>query len=241
MLVIPAIDLKDGRCVRLRQGRMDTAEIFSDDPIAQARRWLQAGAERLHVVDLDGAVAGAPVHAAQIAAIARACPELDLQCGGGLRDDDAIDALFSAGARYAILGSAALRDPEWVDGACRRWPGRIMVSLDARDGMLASDGWTRVSGTAAIDLARFFEGRGLAALVHTDIARDGAMRGVNAAASCALAQATATPVIASGGINGLDDLVALRRAAPSNLVGVVAGRALYEGALDLTAAIAAAR
>ena len=241
MLVIPAIDLKDGCCVRLRQGRMDDGDVFSTDPLAQARRWRVAGAERLHVVDLDGAVAGAPVHAALIGAIARECPELDVQCGGGLRTIESIGALLESGARYAILSSAALREPELVRSACRRWPGRIMVGLDAREGMLATDGWTRTSTTDAATLARRFEGWGLAALVHTDIARDGVMRGVNADASCALAESTSTPVIASGGVSGLADLVALRASAPAGLIGAILGRALYEGALDLAQAIAAAR
>ncbi len=241
MLVIPAIDLKDGCCVRLRQGRMEDSDVFSDDPVAQARRWLEAGAERLHVVDLDGAVAGAPVHAALIRDIARACPELELQCGGGVRDADAAGALLSSGVRYAILGSAALREPALVESLQQRWPGRIMVGLDARDGKLATDGWTATSDTDALSLAQRLDGLGLAAFVHTDIARDGVMRGVNAAASCALARALATPVIASGGVNGLDDVIALRARAPDGLIGVITGRAIYAGALNLSHAIAAAR
>ena len=241
MLVIPAIDLQDGRCVRLRQGRMDSGQVFSADPVAQARRWLAAGAERLHIVDLDGAVAGAPAHARLIEKIAHACAGAEIQCGGGLRSDEAVDALLSTGVRYAILGSAAVRDPAWVRSLCQRWPGRIMVGLDARDGRLATDGWTQTSSADAGSVAGHFEGCGLAALVHTDISRDGVMRGVNAEASAALATATTTPVIASGGVNGLADLIALRSGAPPGLVGAIVGRALYEGALDLAAAIAAAR
>ncbi|OQX46654.1 MAG: 1-(5-phosphoribosyl)-5-((5-phosphoribosylamino)methylideneamino)imidazole-4-carboxamide isomerase, partial [Candidatus Sedimenticola endophacoides] len=200
MLLIPAIDLKDGRCVRLRQGRMDDETIFADDPVEVAARWVEAGARRLHLVDLNGAFAGQPVNGEVINAIARAYPELPIQIGGGIRDERTIQAYLDAGVRYAIIGTQAVKDPAFVSRACRAFPGHIIVGLDARDGMVAIDGWATLTEHRVEDLARRFEGDGVSAIVYTDIGRDGMMTGPNVEATAALAGAIDIPVVASGGI-----------------------------------------
>ncbi len=236
MLIIPAIDLKGGACVRLRQGRMREATVFSDDPVATAQRWLAAGCRRLHLVDLDGAFAGKPVHGEAVAEIAAACPGLPVQIGGGIRELATIERYLKAGARFVILGTRAVREPAFVGEACREFPGSVIVALDARDGRVATDGWAETGALLAEELARRFEDAGVSAIVYTDIARDGMLEGVNVAATAALAQATGIPVIASGGVAGMEDIRALAAVARHGVCGAVAGRALYEGSLDLASA-----
>ncbi|MEW7980488.1 MAG: 1-(5-phosphoribosyl)-5-[(5-phosphoribosylamino)methylideneamino]imidazole-4-carboxamide isomerase [gamma proteobacterium symbiont of Phacoides pectinatus] len=235
MLLIPAIDLKDGRCVRLRQGRMDDETIFADDPVEMAARWVEAGARRLHLVDLNGAFAGQPVNGEVINAIARAYPELPIQIGGGIRDERTIQAYLDAGVRYAIIGTQAVKDPAFVSRACRAFPGHIIVGLDARDGMVAIDGWATLTEHRVEDLARRFEGDGVSAIVYTDIGRDGMMTGPNVEATAALAGAIDIPVVASGGITDIGDIRALCAAASSGITAAITGRAIYEGTLDFAA------
>ncbi|OQX30697.1 MAG: 1-(5-phosphoribosyl)-5-[(5-phosphoribosylamino)methylideneamino]imidazole-4-carboxamide isomerase [Candidatus Sedimenticola endophacoides] len=235
MLLIPAIDLKDGRCVRLRQGRMDDETIFADDPVEVAARWVEAGARRLHLVDLNGAFAGQPVNGEVINAIARAYPELPIQIGGGIRDERTIQAYLDAGVRYAIIGTQAVKDPAFVSRACRAFPGHIIVGLDARDGMVAIDGWATLTEHRVEDLARRFEGDGVSAIVYTDIGRDGMMTGPNVEATAALAGAIDIPVVASGGITDIGDIRALCAAASSGITAAITGRAIYEGTLDFAA------
>ncbi|WP_440996848.1 1-(5-phosphoribosyl)-5-[(5-phosphoribosylamino)methylideneamino]imidazole-4-carboxamide isomerase [Arhodomonas sp. SL1] len=236
MLLIPAIDLKEGKCVRLRQGRMDDETIFSDDPVAVAGRWIEAGARRIHLVDLNGAVAGFPVNADIIGRISEAYPEVDIQVGGGIRSFDVIQTYLDVGVDYVIIGTQAVRQPAFVDDACDEFPGHIIVGLDAKDGMVATDGWEQVSTATAEAMARRFEAAGVEALVFTDIGRDGMMRGVNVEATARLARAVEIPVIASGGVTSMDDVRALCAAADSGIAGAIVGRALYEGRLDLEAA-----
>jgi phosphoribosylformimino-5-aminoimidazole carboxamide ribotide isomerase len=236
MLVIPAIDLKDGACVRLRQGLMEDSTVFSDDPLATARRWVQAGARRLHLVDLNGAFAGEPVNGDAVTRIAAAYPELPIQIGGGIRSLETIEFYLQAGVSFVILGTRAVKEPEFVAEACAAFPGKIMVGLDARDGLVATDGWAEVSEVQATDLARRFEGDGVSAIVYTDIARDGMMEGVNVEATVRMAQASTIPVIASGGITNLDDIRALAGRSGEGIVGAITGRAIYEGSLDLAEA-----
>ena len=240
LTLYPAIDLKDGACVRLRRGAMDEATVYSDDPGAQARLWQQAGCRWLHVVDLNGAFAGHSVNAAAVRAILDAVT-VPVQLGGGIRDRAGIDAWFAAGVRRVILGSAAARNPALVREACRAYPGRIAVGIDARDGYVATDGWAETSGLRALDLAMRFEDAGAAAIVYTDIGRDGMLSGLNLEQTLDLAFQISTPVIASGGVAGLADLSALRRAADSSggalIEGVIVGRALYDGRIDLAAAL----
>ena len=236
MLIIPAIDLKDGQCVRLRQGAMDDSTVFSDDPVAMARRWVAAGCRRLHLVDLNGAFTGAPVNGAVVEAIAATWPELPVQIGGGIRDLATIEHYLRAGVRYVIIGTLAVKQPAFVAEACRAFPGRVIVGLDARDGRVATDGWAEVSDVLATDLAKRFEADGVSAIVYTDIARDGMMQGVNVAATVAMARASSIPVIASGGITGLDDIRALAAVADAGISGAITGRAIYEGTLDVAAA-----
>jgi len=239
MLLIPAIDLKDGRCVRLRQGRMAEGTVFSDDPPAVARRWREAGAERLHVVDLDGAVRGAPVHAETVAGIVAAFGA-PVQVGGGIRSVEAAAAYLSAGVRYVIIGTRAVNEPTFVTELCAEFPGRIIAGLDVRDGRLAVEGWSKLSAHSPLDLAQRFEQDGAEAVVFTDVSRDGMLSGVNAEATAALAAELAIPVIAAGGVGGVEDIHRLGRVADSGILGVIAGRALYDGSLDIGEGLAAA-
>lgn len=237
MLLIPAIDLKGGKCVRLRQGHMDDVTVFDDDPVAVAVRWLEQGATRLHVVDLDGAVAGRPVNAKVIAAITAAAAGVDVQVGGGIRDEDTIEAYLDAGVRYVILGTQAVNVPHFVADACTEYPGHVIVGLDARDGKVAIDGWSKLSQHGVIDMAQHFERDGVEAIIYTDIGRDGMMRGVNVDGVVELARAVNIPVIASGGVTNLADIEALCAVADEGVAGAVIGRALYEGTLDLPTAL----
>lgn len=235
MILYPAIDLKDGVCVRLRRGAMDAATVFNDDPAAQARQFAQAGCEWIHLVDLNGAFAGKPVNRAAIDAILGAV-DVPVQLGGGIRTMEIAADWLARGVRRIVLGTAALKDPDLVISACRRWPGRIAVGIDARDGLVAVEGWAEQSTVSAAVLAARFADAGVAAIVYTDIERDGMMGGVNVDATAALADATEIPVIASGGIASIDDLRALR--SRGGIAGAISGRALYDGRLDLAAAIA---
>ncbi len=237
MLLIPAIDLKGGKCVRLRQGHMDDVTVFDDDPVAVARRWVEQGATRVHVVDLDGAVAGRPVNAKVIAAITAAVQGVDVQVGGGIRDEDTIEAYLDAGVRYVILGTQAVNVPHFVGDACTEYPGHIIVGLDARDGKVAIDGWSKLSQHGVIDMAQHFERDGVEAIIYTDIGRDGMMKGVNVDGVVELARAVTVPVIASGGVTDLTDIEALCAVAGEGVAGVVIGRALYEGSIDLPTAL----
>lgn len=236
MLIIPAIDLKDGQCVRLRQGLMDDSTVFSDDPVAMATRWVEAGCRRLHLVDLNGAFAGAPVNGEVVTAIAAAYPELPIQIGGGIRNLETIEYYISAGVSYVIIGTKAVKEPEFVAQACTAFPGKVIVGLDAKDGLVATDGWAEVSEVRATDLARRFESDGVAAIVYTDIARDGMMQGVNVQATVAMAQASSIPVIASGGITNMDDIRGLLAVSSAGICGAITGRAIYEGTLDVAEA-----
>jgi phosphoribosylformimino-5-aminoimidazole carboxamide ribotide isomerase len=240
LTVYPAIDLKDGQCVRLRRGVMDDATVYSTDPAAQARAWQDAGFSWLHVVDLNGAFAGRPVNAAAVTAMLAAVT-IPVQLGGGIRDMAAIETWLAAGVRRVILGSAAVKQPELVRQACRRFPGHVVVGIDARDGKVATEGWAETSTIDARDLARSLEDAGVAAIVYTDIGRDGMLSGLNLEQTGALAAAVATPVIASGGVSGPDDIRELVRAAEGTLIeGVIVGRALYDGRLGPVEALSLA-
>ena len=236
MLIIPAIDLKDGACVRLRQGLMEDSTVFSDDPVAMAGRWVEAGCRRLHLVDLNGAFAGEPVNGEVVTAIAAAHPTLPIQIGGGIRSLETIEHYVRAGVSYVIIGTKAVKEPEFVAEACWAFPGRVIVGLDAKDGLVATDGWAEVSTLRATELAQRFEADGVAAIVYTDIARDGMMQGVNVEATVAMAEASSIPVIASGGITNLDDIRALNSVADRGICGAITGRAIYEGTLDVAEA-----
>jgi phosphoribosylformimino-5-aminoimidazole carboxamide ribotide isomerase len=236
MLIIPAIDLKDGQCVRLRQGLMEDSTVFSDDPVAMAGRWVEAGCRRLHLVDLNGAFAGTPVNGEVVTAIAAAFPALPIQIGGGIRDLPTIEHYVKAGVSYVIIGTKAVKEPAFVREACRAFPGKVIVGLDAKDGLVATDGWAEVSAVQATDLAKQFESDGVSAIVYTDIARDGMMQGVNVAATLAMARASRIPVIASGGITNLEDIRALKAVASEGICGAITGRAIYEGTLDVAEA-----
>ncbi len=233
MLLIPAIDLKDGQCVRLRQGKMEDSTVFSDDPVAMAGRWVEAGTKRLHIVDLDGAFAGKPKNAGVINEIASAYPEIDIQVGGGIRDDDTIAAYLDAGVRYVIIGTKAVNDPHFISEVCAEFTNHIIVGLDAKDGKVAVDGWSKLSKHDVIDMAQRFENDGVAAIVYTDISRDGMMQGVNVEATVKLAQAVNIPVIASGGITNMDDIKALSAVEDEGIMGAITGRAIYDGTIDL--------
>ena len=240
MLLIPAIDLKDGQCVRLRQGRMEDDTVFSDDPVAMAGRWVEAGTKRLHLVDLNGAFAGTPVNANAIRAITAAFPEVDVQVGGGIRDEETIEAYLGAGVRYVIIGTQAVRNPGFVSDVCVEFPGHIIVGLDAQDGKVATEGWSKLSGHDVIDLARKFEDYGVEALIYTDISRDGMMSGPNIEATVRLARSVSIPIIASGGISSIKDIEALKAVESEGVTGAITGRAIYEGSLDFTEARALA-
>jgi phosphoribosylformimino-5-aminoimidazole carboxamide ribotide isomerase len=242
VLVIPAIDLKDGRCVRLKQGDMKTATVFSEDPVAMAKHWAAQGARRLHVVDLNGAIAGRPkndkVIREMIAAVGDTMP---IQLGGGIRDLDAIEAYIDAGVTYVIIGTAAVKNPGFLSDACYAFPGHVIAGLDAKDGKVAVEGWSKMTGHDVVDLAKKFEEYGVEAIIYTDIGRDGMMTGINIEATLKLAQALKTPVIASGGLNSLKDIETIcAKLVPEGIIGAIAGRALYEGKIDLRAAQAAA-
>jgi phosphoribosylformimino-5-aminoimidazole carboxamide ribotide isomerase len=238
MILFPAIDLKGGACVRLYKGAMEQATVFNESPADQAGRFKAAGCRWLHVVDLDGAFAGASVNGQAVRAILEALgPNIPVQLGGGIRTEETIAAWLDVGIRRVILGTVALRDPALVKAACKRHPGQIVVGIDARHGQVAVEGWAETSEVTALDLALRFEDAGVAALVYTDIERDGAMQGVNVEATAALAEALSTPVIASGGVSSLDDLRALKAVAHHGIEGVISGRALYDGAIDLAAAL----
>ncbi|HEY8384921.1 MAG TPA: 1-(5-phosphoribosyl)-5-[(5-phosphoribosylamino)methylideneamino]imidazole-4-carboxamide isomerase [Porticoccaceae bacterium] len=236
MLIIPAIDLKDGQCVRLRQGRMDDSTVFSDNPVEMARQWVNAGARRLHLVDLNGAFAGEPVNGHVVRAIAEAFPQLPIQIGGGIRTLATIESYLDAGVNFVILGTSAVKDPAFVTDACRQFPGHIIVGLDAKSGLVATDGWAEVTEVKATELARKLEDQGVSAIVYTDIDRDGMMQGVNVEATLAMARASSIPVIASGGITNLDDIKALCSVSSQGILGAITGRAIYEGTLDVAEA-----
>ncbi len=235
MLLIPAIDLKDGACVRLRQGRMEDDTVFSDNPVEMAARWVEAGARRLHLVDLNGAFAGEPVNGEVIRAIAEHYPDLPLQVGGGIRDEATIEAYLEKGISYCIIGTQAVKDPEFVGRACSAFPGHIIVGLDAKDGMVAINGWAEVTDQEVVELARRFENDGVNAIVYTDIGRDGMLSGPNVQATAALANAISIPVVASGGITDIGDIRDLCMAETDNIMGAITGRAIYEGTLDFAA------
>jgi len=238
LTLYPAIDLKDGQCVRLRRGAMDAATVYADDPAAQARAWQDAGFAWLHVVDLNGAFAGHPVNAGAVRAILAAV-RIPVQLGGGIRGMAGIESWLAAGVSRVILGSAAAKNPALVHDACRAFPGRIAVGIDARDGRVATEGWAETSTLTAHDLALRFENAGAAAIIYTDISRDGMLSGLNVAQTVELARHVTTPVIASGGVGCLDDLVSLQQAASgTGVAGVVVGRALYDGRIDPAAALA---
>ncbi len=237
MLIIPAIDLKDGHCVRLKQGDMNSATVFSEDPAAMARAWASQGARRLHLVDLNGAFAGKPRNEPAIKAIVGALGEsIPVQLGGGIRDLDTVERYLDDGISYVIIGSAAVKTPGFLHDACYAFPGHIMVGIDAKDGKVAVDGWSKVTGHDVIDLAKKFQDYGVEAIIYTDIGRDGMMTGVNVDATLDLARALSVPVIASGGINSLDDIRALCGIAYEGVTGAISGRALYQGTLDFAQA-----
>jgi phosphoribosylformimino-5-aminoimidazole carboxamide ribotide isomerase len=242
VLIIPAIDIKDGRCVRLKQGDMASATVFSEDPVATAKHWAAQGARRLHVVDLNGAIAGRPknekVIREMVAAVGDAMP---IQVGGGIRDLDTIESYIDAGVTYIIIGTAAVKNPGFLSDASYAFPGHVIAGLDAKDGKVAVDGWSKMTGHDVADLAKKYEDYGVEALVYTDIGRDGMMTGINIEATLKLAQAIKIPIIASGGLNSLKDVQAVcETLVPEGVIGAIAGRALYEGKIDFKKAQAAA-
>lgn len=236
MILFPAIDLKDGQCVRLKLGEMDQATVFNDDPAAQAKAFEDQGFNWLHIVDLNGAFEGRPVNGAAVDAILGAI-SMPVQLGGGIRDMDTIEAWLSKGVRRVILGTVAVRDPQLVRDACQRFPGRIAVGIDAKGGKVAVEGWAETSELRAIDLAARFEDAGVAAIIYTDIDRDGVLKGLNLASTVALARSTSIPVIASGGLASIDDIKALALAENAILEGAISGRALYDGRIDVAEAL----
>ena len=242
MLIIPAIDLKDGHCVRLQQGRMDSATVFSEDPVAMAKHWSGEGARRLHIVDLNGAVAGRPRNEKVIREMIKAVgDQTPIQIGGGIRDLDTIESYIDAGVSYVVIGTAAVKNPGFLSDACYAFPGHIIAGLDAKDGKVAVEGWSKMTGHDVVDLAKKFEDYGLESLVYTDIGRDGMMTGVNIEATLRLAQAIKTPIIASGGLHSIKDVQTIcAKLVPEGVIGAIAGRALYEGAIDFRKAQAAA-
>ena len=237
MLIIPAIDLKDGRCVRLQQGDMSKETVFSEQPAKMAAQWAKQGARRIHVVDLNGAVAGKPKNEEAVKALVAAVDsDIPIQLGGGIRDLDTIESYLDDGVSYVIIGTAAVKNPGFLHEACDAFPGHIMVGLDAKDGKVATDGWSKLTGHDVLDLAKRFQDYGVEAVIYTDIGRDGMLSGVNVEATLRLAQALTVPVIASGGLTSLDDVTKLRALESEGVTGVIAGRAIYEGKLDFAAA-----
>jgi phosphoribosylformimino-5-aminoimidazole carboxamide ribotide isomerase len=233
MLMIPAIDLKDGQCVRLRQGLMEDSTVFSDEPVSMARKWVEQGCRRLHLVDLNGAFEGEPVNGDVVRDIARDQPDLPVQIGGGIRSGETIEAYLQAGVSFAILGTVAVKQPEFVVEMCQQFPGKIIVGIDAKDGLVATEGWAEVSEVKAVDLATRFADVGVTSIVYTDISRDGMMQGVNVEATREMAKASPIPVIASGGITDMADIHKLCEIAGDGVLGAITGRAIYEGTLDL--------
>ncbi len=236
MLIIPAIDLKDGKCVRLRQGKMEDVTIFSDHPVEVAGRWVEQGARRLHIVDLNGAFEGKPMNAEVVHAIAEAYPELSIQIGGGIRSEETVQTYLDAGVQYVIIGTKAVSTPHFVNDLCLEFPGHVIVGLDAKDGKVAIDGWSKLSKHDVIDMAQHFENDGVEAIIYTDISRDGMMQGVNVDATVKLAQSIHIPVIASGGITNIEDVRRLCEVADEGIMGAITGRAIYEGTLDFASA-----
>jgi phosphoribosylformimino-5-aminoimidazole carboxamide ribotide isomerase len=233
MNLIPAIDLKQGQCVRLRQGRMEESTVFSDDPVAMATQWVSQGCKRLHLVDLDGAFEGKPVNADVIESISAAYPDLPIQIGGGIRTIETARAYIEAGVSYIIIGTQAVRNPDFVARLCVEFPGKVIVGIDAKDGMVAVQGWAENSSLSVKNLAKKFEDQGVSSIVYTDISRDGMMQGVNVEATSQLASAINIPVIASGGVTDMNDIIKLNETKQSGIEGVIIGRALYEGAISL--------
>ena len=241
MLLIPAIDLKDGHCVRLKQGDMDQSTIFGEDPAAMARRWVDAGARRLHLVDLNGAFAGKPKNLAAIKAILKEVGnDIPVQLGGGIRDLDTIEKYIDGGLRYVIIGTAAVKNPGFLQDACTAFGGHIIVGLDARDGKVATDGWSKLTGHEVVDLGKKFQDWGVESIIYTDIGRDGMLSGINIEATVKLAQALTIPVIASGGLGSMQDIEQLCAVESEGVQGVICGRAIYSGDLDFAAAQARA-
>jgi phosphoribosylformimino-5-aminoimidazole carboxamide ribotide isomerase len=237
MLLIPAIDLKDGHCVRLKQGDMDQSTVFSEDPAAMARNWVDKGARRVHLVDLNGAFAGKPKNEQAIRAILKEVgSEVDVQLGGGIRDLDTIERYLDAGLRYVIIGTAAVKNPGFLQDACTAFGGHIIVGLDAKDGKVATDGWSKLTGHEVVDLAKKFEDYGVESVIYTDIGRDGMLTGINIEATVKLAQSLSIPVIASGGLSNLEDIRKLCAVEDEGVEGVICGRSIYSGDLDFEAA-----
>jgi phosphoribosylformimino-5-aminoimidazole carboxamide ribotide isomerase len=238
MLLIPAIDLKDGRCVRLKQGDLEEETVFSEEPEKVARHWLELGAERIHLVDLNGAVSGKPQNAAVIKAIVESVgSEVPVQLGGGIRSLETIERYLDSGVSYVIIGTAAVKSPGFLHDACNAFPGQVIVGLDARDGKVATDGWSKLTRHEVVDLARKFEGYGIEAIIYTDIGRDGMLTGVNIEATVRLAKAVEVPVYASGGVTNLEDIDKLLAVESEGVEGVILGRSIYEGTLDFAAAL----
>ena len=238
MLLIPAIDIKNGKCVRLRQGNMVDETVYNHDPVAMAAKWVEIGAKRLHIIDLDGAVSGRPVNADIIHDIAEEHPDIEIQAGGGIRDEDTIQTYLDVGVNYVIIGTRAVTTPHFVSDICLEFPGHVIVGLDAKNGKLATNGWSKLSHHDVIDIAQRFEQDGVSAIIFTDIGRDGMMSRINIDTSVELARAVTIPVIASGGVKDLDDIKALCAVAAEGIAGAITGRAIYEGSLDLKEALA---
>lgn len=236
MLLIPAIDIKDGRCVRLKQGRMEQETIYNNNPEAVADQWIEAGARRLHIVDLNGAVTGQPVNADIIHNIVQNHPQIPVQVGGGIRDEDTIQTYLDVGVQYVIIGTRAVTTPHFVSDVCLEFPGHIIVGLDAKNGKLATEGWSKLSHHDVVDMALRFEEEGVSSIIFTDIGRDGMMNSINIESTIELCRRISIPVIASGGITNLDDIKALCKVAEEGIEGAITGRAIYEGTLDFTAA-----
>ena len=236
MLIIPAIDLKDGQCVRLKQGLMDESTVFSSDPAAMASQWVQEGARRLHLVDLNGAFAGTPVNQEVVTEVTSNYPDLPVQIGGGIRNMKTVETYIKAGVSWVIIGTQAVKEPEFVAEACKEFPDQIIIGLDAKNGFVATEGWAEVSDIKATELAKRFEQDGVTSIIYTDIARDGMMQGVNVQETVTMALASSISIIASGGITNMDDIRALKEVESSGIVGAITGRAIYEGTLDLETA-----